>query len=125
MGLNTRRVAALNRSVRFSPDTRLMSGRHRLIDGRPIGVPFTVSFSQLFLQPLGARGRAVPMQSNEERDFMVYQRERVKVDETRWLPFLRKHRWFDWAQVSLTSVQSRRRELGALMTWRYGPYGGL
>lgn len=65
------------------------------------------------------------MQSNEERDFMVYQRERVKVDETRWLPFLRKHRWFDWAQVSLTSVQSRRRELGALMTWRYGPYGGL
>ncbi|KAI0105333.1 hypothetical protein GGR51DRAFT_520390 [Nemania sp. FL0031] len=39
------------------------------------------------------------LQTNEEKHFEVYERERIKVDETKWLPFLRKNRWFDWIEV--------------------------
>ena len=36
--------------------------------------------------------------SAEGRDVDV--RTRIKVDETRWLPFLRKDKWYDWIQTS-------------------------
>ncbi|KAI0185119.1 hypothetical protein EV127DRAFT_473765 [Xylaria flabelliformis] len=42
------------------------------------------------------------MQTNEERDFSIYLRERIEIDESRWLPFLHKRRWFDWIQVDGT-----------------------
>jgi hypothetical protein len=111
-GVETWQVAALNRHLRFSPATGYVSGGHRPIDRAVAGLPFNFGTLNLgaplprsFLQFPGARAWLTAGGTNEERDFMVYQRERIKVDETRWLPFLRKDRWFDWIQVSPSSVK--------------------
>ncbi|KAI0902924.1 hypothetical protein F4823DRAFT_569205 [Ustulina deusta] len=100
-GLQTWQVAALHRYLRFSPDTGFLSGGHRPADARMTGLPFAhISTLRPSLPLPGLRAWPADMGTNEERNFRVYQRERIKVDETPWFPFLRKDRWFDWTHVS-------------------------
>ncbi|KAI0869580.1 hypothetical protein GGS24DRAFT_511783 [Hypoxylon argillaceum] len=92
-GINTWQAATLNRHLRFSPNTGYISGGHRPEDHKSRGIAFSISNPQVSL---------IELESDEERDFKVYERERIKVDESKWLPFLRKSRWFDWVEVEAT-----------------------
>ncbi|RYC54627.1 hypothetical protein CHU98_g11580 [Xylaria longipes] len=99
-GIKTWEVAALNRYVRFSLGYSYLSAGHS-----PIDAERSLPFSR-FSVPEPSRPSPIieallnTMETNEERDFAVYLRERIQVDETLWFPFLRKSRWFDWIQVS-------------------------
>ncbi|KAJ8127844.1 hypothetical protein O1611_g5793 [Lasiodiplodia mahajangana] len=94
-GMHTWEASVLSHYARLSPDT-IVSGGHRPEDkesaGSGSGLPSLVSPSP---SSLSARVSALSIETNEERDLAIYQRERIQVDETRWLPFLRKDRWFD------------------------------
>ncbi|RWA04838.1 hypothetical protein EKO27_g10262 [Xylaria grammica] len=95
-GASTWQTAIFNRYVRFSSATGFISGGHRL--------PTEAELPSFRIPPrassLGGR-RTLPQitTANAERDYEVYRNERIKVDETQWLDFLRKDRWFDWIEV--------------------------
>ncbi|KAI0448565.1 hypothetical protein F5B21DRAFT_521639 [Xylaria acuta] len=100
IGMQTWKAAVLNRNVRFSDETGYLSGGHQPMDREKGGFisrtrPPMSSITSPILEELQ---KITP--TNEEKDFEVYLRERIKVDETRWLPFLQNNRWFDWIQVS-------------------------
>ncbi|KAI1121461.1 hypothetical protein F5Y10DRAFT_272050 [Nemania abortiva] len=103
VGLSTWQAATLNRRLCFSRDIGYISGGHRPADRGLVNLPFA------------ARGNNMPRfgepQTYEEYNFEVYERGRIKVDETKWLPFIRKDRWFDWIDVE----PEFEREAG--MTW--------
>ncbi|KAJ2985820.1 hypothetical protein NUW58_g5331 [Xylaria curta] len=102
-GKKTWQVATLNRWVWFSPETGFLSGGHQLADKKVADIPVSniPAPAQTSLQSVSLQTRAPTVGTNEERDFLVYQRERIKVDESRWLPFLRRQRWFDWIQAQM------------------------
>ncbi|KAI0518122.1 hypothetical protein F5B22DRAFT_92914 [Xylaria bambusicola] len=89
MGLLTWEAAVINRHLFFSPGAGPISGGHQLIDKQPSG--------------------DAALGTNEERNFSVYQRERIKVDETKWFHFLRKDRWFDWSGFDSDFSKQQRR----------------
>ncbi|KAJ8132591.1 hypothetical protein O1611_g1032 [Lasiodiplodia mahajangana] len=104
-GAETWTTAAIRRYVRFSQSSGFISGGHRLVDAtRAAGS----QFSSLLPSPLapsspfspGLRRSAGAMGLNDEKNFTVYHHERIQVDETNWLTFWRKRRWFDWIEVS-------------------------
>lgn len=86
-GIQTWQAAALNRRLRFTSESGYLSSGHSRIDW------FMDEPSD---DPESSMG--VP-KADQERDFMIYERERIRVDETQWLPFLRKDRWFDWIEA--------------------------
>lgn len=77
-GMRTWESAALNRWVQFSPQFGVMSGGHLLSD-------------------VGEYAKSCAD---------IYNSRKIQVDETRWLPFLRKCMWFDWVQTSPPSESS-------------------
>lgn len=77
-GMRTWESATLNSSVQFSPQFGIMSGGHLLSD-------------------VGEYARTCAD---------IYNSYKIQVDETRWLPFLRKCMWFDWFQTSPPSESS-------------------
>ncbi|KAK5624956.1 hypothetical protein RRF57_000672 [Xylaria bambusicola] len=93
--LRTWQAAVLRRHVRFSPDVGFMSGGHRPGDASTKGQLFSA------LPPPGL-GSSFPhyLTSNEKKHFQIYERDRIKVDETKWFSFFRKERWFDWLHIS-------------------------
>ncbi|KAI0471169.1 hypothetical protein F4859DRAFT_109180 [Xylaria cf. heliscus] len=99
-GMPTWQAAALNRHVRFSPESGFLSGGHRPTDGKTTGFGIRVPQLTASISPLGLRAPIRARDTNEDRDLVIYLRERIKVDETRWFPFLRKGRWYDWIEVS-------------------------
>ncbi|KAI8635429.1 hypothetical protein F5Y19DRAFT_482660 [Xylariaceae sp. FL1651] len=109
-GLDTWQAAALSRYLRFSP-TGYVSGGHRPVDRKSVGLVSTprldAPLSGLSLQFAGLQLWTTSVGANVERDFAVYYRERIKIDEAKWLPFFRKDRWFDWIQVSHPFAQSQ------------------
>ncbi|KAI1269222.1 hypothetical protein F5Y18DRAFT_423466 [Xylariaceae sp. FL1019] len=68
LGLRTWEVAALRRWLHFSTKFGFISGGHQ-----PPSNPDV-----------------------EAAALSAYDRDRIRVDETQWAPFLRKERWFDW-----------------------------
>ncbi|KAI0436813.1 hypothetical protein F4803DRAFT_540977 [Xylaria telfairii] len=100
LAIRTWEAAVLNRYLLFAPGSGRLSGGHQLKDGNKPGfiAPNPLPMSDTPSPILQALLQS--MQKNEERDFAIYLQERIKVDETKWLPFLRKGRWFDWIQVS-------------------------
>ncbi|KAI1127011.1 hypothetical protein F5Y10DRAFT_293250 [Nemania abortiva] len=44
------------------------------------------------------RAQRLPTPLYEGPQFQTFEKERIQVDETKWYPFLRKDRWFDWVQ---------------------------
>ncbi|KAI8955205.1 hypothetical protein F4801DRAFT_574791 [Xylaria longipes] len=100
-GRETWQTAVLNRYLQFSPATGFVSGGHRPVDARVAGlsIPAISPLPQSIYLP-GLRTGPTDVRTAEERDFLVYRRERIQVDETKWLPFLRKDRWFDWTQAT-------------------------
>ncbi|KAI0097440.1 hypothetical protein GGR51DRAFT_566510 [Nemania sp. FL0031] len=117
-GVTTWSIAALRRHVQFSAGSGVISGGHQPTDAIGRTSPFLFpsppppSPAPRSLRPglqlslatmLAARGL------NEERNFEVYQRERIQVDETRWLPFWRKSSWFDWIDVSHPPIKPAGR----------------
>ncbi|KAI8631537.1 hypothetical protein F5Y19DRAFT_493414 [Xylariaceae sp. FL1651] len=80
-GFRTWQVAALNRWVRFSPQTGYISGGHLPNDVGPTEI----------------------VNNN------IWQQYRIKVDEKNWLPFLRKDRWHDWTETSPPAKQATGR----------------
>ncbi|KAI3325659.1 hypothetical protein HD806DRAFT_552910 [Xylariaceae sp. AK1471] len=81
-GLRTWQAVTLNRWVRFSPQIGFMSGGHLSSDAG--------EHAEIFAR--------------------IYKSTRIKVDETRWLPFLRKNRWYDWIQTSPPAEQATGRK---------------
>ncbi|KAI1321706.1 hypothetical protein F5Y16DRAFT_405088 [Xylariaceae sp. FL0255] len=69
LGFRTWEAAALSRSMYFSPNTGYISGGHRPED----------------------RGL-------EAETLKCFELDGIRVDETKWLPFLRKARWYDWME---------------------------
>ncbi|KAI0485839.1 hypothetical protein F4859DRAFT_528779 [Xylaria cf. heliscus] len=114
-GIQTWQVAALNchLSLPSSTGDGLMFGGHRRPDKTEIGMLDRIMAKLPLLNISGSSSRPSPRKpapstsSHEERDFLAYQRERIKVDEAQWFPFLRKDRWFDWIQFSTDNTQSR------------------
>ncbi|KAI1420126.1 hypothetical protein F5Y12DRAFT_792230 [Xylaria sp. FL1777] len=105
-GTLTWQIIALNNYARFSPDVTVSAG-HRPIDKNTEGLALRVPRlmpSRLFP---GLQTASRGLGTNADRDFAVYQRERIEVDEERWLPFLRKDRWFDWIVVTQTFTHSK------------------
>ncbi|KAI0437977.1 hypothetical protein F4803DRAFT_555489 [Xylaria telfairii] len=100
-GMTTWELAALNRHIRFSPETGFLSGGHRPIDRATVGLASRVPQIMVPGPSLGLR-LPIPIRTNEERDFAVYLRERIEVDENRWFSFICKEKWYDWIQVSET-----------------------
>ncbi|KAI1428714.1 hypothetical protein F5Y12DRAFT_711006 [Xylaria sp. FL1777] len=109
-GLCTWQSAALNRFLRFSPESGLVSAGHRLIDKLPIDLPlFSAHLPESSWQQFPLRTRPAISGTNEDAGFSVYQRERIKVDETQWFKFLRKERWLDWIGFTPDFTQEPRR----------------
>ncbi|KAF2964089.1 hypothetical protein GQX73_g9465 [Xylaria multiplex] len=97
-GMRTWELAALNRHLRFSRRTGFISGGHRLADGKKTEFPgFLVPPRTSSLS--GRRTMPAILSANEERDYSVFEKERIRVNESEWLPFLRKDRWFDWIHM--------------------------
>ncbi|KAI1119957.1 hypothetical protein F5Y10DRAFT_273538 [Nemania abortiva] len=76
----TWQVAALNRWIELTPDIH-MSGGHLQTD---VGA-FT-----------------------EAARNSLWEKHRIQVDESKWFPFFRKERWFDWTQTSPPSQTTGR-----------------
>lgn len=89
-GYYTWEIAVLNRRLFFCPELGPISGGHQPIDKLLSGL----------------RG----VETNEERNFFIYERERIKVDETQWFSFLRKDRWFDWIKQVPDFATTQRRK---------------
>ncbi|KAI1321242.1 hypothetical protein F5Y16DRAFT_405316 [Xylariaceae sp. FL0255] len=70
LGIRTWEAAVLKRRLHLSNDVGFISGGHT--------------------PPLNAE--------EEEATLLAYSRDKIKVDEAKWAPFLRKERWFDWAE---------------------------
>ncbi|KAI1327732.1 hypothetical protein F5Y16DRAFT_399017 [Xylariaceae sp. FL0255] len=68
LGIRTWEAAVLSRLLLFASATGVVSGGHQLSDE-------------------GAAKEAV---------LTSYARDKIQVDETKWLPFFQKGRWFDW-----------------------------
>ncbi|KAF2964060.1 hypothetical protein GQX73_g9511 [Xylaria multiplex] len=100
-GITTWQASALNHYARFSPNI-IVSGGYRPLDRATGGFPFRIPSSLPAAPSLGLELAAKGIQTNEEMNFAVYLRERIEIDETRWLPFLRKDNWFDWTEVTQT-----------------------
>ncbi|KAI1292733.1 hypothetical protein F5Y03DRAFT_400285 [Xylaria venustula] len=75
-GLETWQVGPLMRYVWFSDDTGLLSGGHLAADYESV-----------------QGGAAVG--SEVDAALIIFNRERIQVDESKWFTFLRKDRWFD------------------------------
>ncbi|KAI0533016.1 hypothetical protein GGR58DRAFT_488285 [Xylaria digitata] len=105
-GMRTWEAAALNRHLRFSPETGFISGGHRLVDGMTKGLPGVRIPPRT--SSLGVR-RTLPaiLSANQERDYTVYENERIQVNESEWFPFLRRGRWFDWIHVDPRHSKAR------------------
>ncbi|KAI0406946.1 hypothetical protein F4802DRAFT_60773 [Xylaria palmicola] len=100
-GKTTWQAAALNRHLYFSPKSGFISGGHQPGDKALANFPFLrIPEIGSTLHNYGIRLWPSIMGRNEERDFVVYQREKIHVDETKWLSFFRKDRWFDWTRVT-------------------------
>ncbi|KAI1121982.1 hypothetical protein F5Y10DRAFT_287633 [Nemania abortiva] len=96
-GIQTWQASVLSHYARFSPNT-VVSGGHQPKDRKSvyspsIPPPMPSSTSSVDLQEL-----PLAITTGEEEIFEIYLRERIQVDETRWLPFLRKDRWFNWTE---------------------------
>ncbi|KAI1264701.1 hypothetical protein F5Y18DRAFT_427839 [Xylariaceae sp. FL1019] len=70
-GLETWEAAILNRWLYFGADSGFISAGHRGTDNGDV----------------------------EKLAFECYARGGLKIDETQWLPFLRKNRWYDWIET--------------------------
>ncbi|KAI0968329.1 hypothetical protein F4678DRAFT_197781 [Xylaria arbuscula] len=68
--LHTWQAAVLRRYLQFHPDTGKISGGHQRDD------------------------------VDDRVGRVVYERERIKVDEATWFPFFQKNRWFDWIEAA-------------------------
>lgn len=92
-GAETWQVAALNRRLCIPSSADLMFSGHR---------------KDAPEQP-SPRGRPYFLRQPAERSdgFTFYQSHRIEVNEKRWLPFLRKDRWFDWVHFSPDETRSR------------------
>lgn len=91
-GTLTFQLAALNRHVTFSSASTcelILSGHQPPVDNLVGRLP-----------QLNSSGSSSAPRPREADNFKVYQRKRVRIDETKWLSFLRKDRWFDWIQYS-------------------------
>ncbi|KAI0399786.1 hypothetical protein F4802DRAFT_602667 [Xylaria palmicola] len=107
-GVRAWQVAALNRYLRFSPETGFVSGGHRPppANARPTAFSLSSRLSNFRVPRRAAnlsRARRTELAvsaAHDDWEREVYSRERIKVDETRWFPFLRRDRWFDWAEVT-------------------------
>ncbi|KAI0472242.1 hypothetical protein F4859DRAFT_515090 [Xylaria cf. heliscus] len=101
-GKETWQAAVLSRYLQFSPDTGFVSGGHRPVDTlvADLSVSGILPPPPQSLNFVGLRTGPPRIATNEERDYSTYLRERIKVDESKWLPFLRKDRWYDWIQVA-------------------------
>ncbi|KAI0970584.1 hypothetical protein F4678DRAFT_462282 [Xylaria arbuscula] len=107
--LRTWQLISLHRYLQFSPETGFISGGHQLADPafpfaptlnpEPMPLPGQVSSSQS--QTASVAGLQSASQAEyEDLGFKVYERERIKIDEKTWLPFIQKNRWFDWEEVT-------------------------
>ncbi|KAI0518054.1 hypothetical protein F5B22DRAFT_654381 [Xylaria bambusicola] len=102
LGLQTWKAAALNHYACFSPNTIVSSG-HQQVDRTAAPLASYVSVSLSAPAPVGDEEPRV--QTVEEVNFAAYIRDRIEVNENGWLPFLRKHRWFDWNQAHSTGIK--------------------
>ncbi|KAI0865895.1 hypothetical protein F4860DRAFT_509777 [Xylaria cubensis] len=90
-GARTFQLAALNRRLMFSTNTGLVT----------VGSGHRQSLGDKVKALLHIPPKKPAASPNEETDqFQIYRRERIKVDQKNWFPFLRKDRWFDWIQFS-------------------------
>ncbi|RYC57215.1 hypothetical protein CHU98_g9006 [Xylaria longipes] len=114
-GLQTWQVAALTRRLYFQEDPGMIYGGHREPFRLPRGIlerfmDVIPSFRvPRYASPTRRREEAEAMSWSNKRDMIIYTRQRIKVDETKWFPFLRKDRWFDWVQFSPDNTRSPRR----------------
>lgn len=104
LGVQTWQASALNHFARFSPKTIVSSG-HRPADRNTVGLSTCISL------PLPSTIRPGfqimrEIQTIEDVNLAAYMRDRIKVNEEEWLPFLRKHRWFDWDEVRPSGVKN-------------------
>ncbi|KAI0441105.1 hypothetical protein F4803DRAFT_576844 [Xylaria telfairii] len=100
-GAETWQVAALNRRLCIPSTTDLMFGGHQKRPLREVKRPRT--YPQLPGEPSWISYEPKP----DSDDFAFYQSHRIEVNETRWLPFLRKDRWFDLIRFAPDETQSR------------------
>ncbi|KAI0973309.1 hypothetical protein F4678DRAFT_477770 [Xylaria arbuscula] len=103
-GPPTWKTIALNHYGRFSPDT-VVSGGHRPMDKRTEGLVFNMPSFTPSAPFLGLQ-RASERRTNLDRDWAIYLRDRIKVDEKKWLSFLRRENWFDWTSVPVDFTHS-------------------
>ncbi|KAI0967264.1 hypothetical protein F4678DRAFT_483140 [Xylaria arbuscula] len=104
--VSTWEATTLSRYVQFSPNSGLLSGGHNPCDKYyASGLPF----SQSTLQHDPFEARPEPLQTNEDKAFLIYERERIKVDETQWFHFFRKDRWMDWVGTENPTVTEKAR----------------
>ncbi|KAI1738454.1 hypothetical protein F4680DRAFT_449885 [Xylaria scruposa] len=90
-GARTFQLAALNRRLMFSNKYGLVT----------VGSAHRQSLSDRIKALINVTPKKPGASPKEEPDHLqIYQRERILVDETKWLRFLRKNRWFDWIQFS-------------------------
>ncbi|KAI8944783.1 hypothetical protein F4801DRAFT_570554 [Xylaria longipes] len=114
LGVRTYQLAVLNRRLMFSTGTSLQSMPRRISRLSRLFSSFHIS------RPPGSHTPARLRKSSKSRksfrslidpqrqDSQIYERERIKVDEKSWLPFLRKDRWFDWINFSLSDNKQPR-----------------
>ncbi|KAI0111068.1 hypothetical protein GGR51DRAFT_508769 [Nemania sp. FL0031] len=74
------------------------------IPGTPIPRP-RIPSTRSRIPSLRSRRMATPSY-RERPEFQFYEQQRIQVDDTKWYPFLRKERWFDWVQFSLETGES-------------------
>ncbi|KAI1297992.1 hypothetical protein F5Y03DRAFT_276648 [Xylaria venustula] len=107
--MRTWQLVPFRRYLRFSPETGFISGGHLpadpafpfdpTLDPEPMLLPGQANSSQS--QTASVAGlRSARRVEYENLVYNVYERERIKVDEKSWLPFLHKDRWFDWEEVT-------------------------
>jgi hypothetical protein len=80
------------RYVRFSDTSGLIPGGHQQSDYGPVAAPT-------------APGAKVELR--EDIALQLFHKERVQIDESKWLPFLRKDRWYDLLQARQNPVLGR------------------
>ncbi|KAI1303985.1 hypothetical protein F5Y03DRAFT_407032 [Xylaria venustula] len=104
-GAPTWKTIALTRHALFSPGT-VVSGGHRPIDKKTEGLVFTMPSFTLSAPFLGLQ-KGLNRRTNSDRDWAIYLRDRIKVDEKKWLSFLRKENWFDWISIPVDFNHSK------------------